>query len=255
MAIAALARAAAPIGRGIGASLPGKFGPQQALRATAGQLSFFTKTNFRDVGKKMVAERRKMETASVWALNELAFTIARKHLPKASNRAFEGGATAWTKRGFKYIKAKRGNPVATIYIDEIQWEYMRFMVKSNAMTRHPDRQKIGVPTKNLKRKSKFGHIPKSEWERYQDKSKYFFGKPKGFDKWKKKPGDGVGVWERYGRKTKSGGQKIRMLVALKDEAKYPDRYFDYYGTVNRYAMSRSRGFMSIYNRKMRSLRK
>lgn len=255
MAIAALARAAGPVARSVGFGAAGKFGPQQALRATAGQLSFFAKTNFRDVGKKIVAERRKMETASVWALNELAFKVARQHLPKAANRAFEGGATAWTKRGFKYNKAERGRPVAQVYIDEIQWEYMKFMVKETAMTRHPKRQKIGVPTKNLKRKSKFGHIPESEWQRYEDKSKYFFGKPKGFDKWKKKPGDGIGVWERYGRKTKSGGQKIRMLVALKDSADYPDRYFDYFGTVKRYAMSRSRGYMSIYNRKLRSLRK
>lgn len=206
------------------------------------------KTNITSLRKKIDRKRRKIEVATVWTLNELARKVSREHLPKQVGADFEGGATQFTKRGFKYRKAVRGSRMySSVYIDDAQADYMQHMVKGRTV-RTPDKRYIPVPTKHS-RKAKFGHIARGEWTKFENKEKYFFGIPRGFDKMKKKAGDGRGIWERYS--VWRGQYKgIKMVAALKEVAKYPRLYFHYYVKVHRYVSSPTTGFLAVYKRKL-----
>ena len=126
-------------------------------------------------------------------------------------KVFEGGATGFTKRAFRYKPSNKRNLSAEVFTSD-NHEYMKFMIEGG--TRFPDKRAIRVSTKHSKL-NKYGNFTRATVQKMiNDKKKYFTGVPKGM------PGAGAGVWERYGRKTKSGGQKIRMVGVFQDNAQY-----------------------------------
>lgn len=142
-------------------------------------------------------------------LNQLAFTAARKELPDKANSIFEGGATAWTKRGFRYKKTNKRLLSALVYVDGDTHGYLTYQVHGGVRT--PIKRKILSPTSNLKT-NKYGNITKGRREKLFSDGRYFVGTPKGTTA-------GVGVWERY-----RGNRKIRKVANLSDRAAYQRKF-------------------------------
>jgi hypothetical protein len=157
-------------------------------------------------------QREQIPFAASRTLNELAYDIARKTMPQKADDIFEGGATAFTKKGFKYEKSNKRNLIAKVFVDERQKEYMKFMIQGG--TRFPRKRAILVSTKYSKL-NKYGNFPRGKVaDMLGDKKKFFSGQPKG--QTSKPPG----IWERYGRGSKSGGQRIRLVALYTQDANY-----------------------------------
>lgn len=157
--------------------------------------------------------RNQIPFATAKSLTQVAADASRKRLPVVADKTFDKGATRFTKRGFKYIKATKRNLVATVFIDNIQNEYMKFQVKGG--TRFPERKSLLIST-DASRVNRFGNLTPATLSRMiNDKYKYFKGVPRG------KTGQNYeGIWERYGRQTRRGGQRIRMVARYVDKAQY-----------------------------------
>ena len=192
-------------------------------------------------------QKQQIPFAASGALNHVAFVSARKELPMQTDKVFDGGAVRFTQTGFRYKKASKRELIATVFIDPAREAYLRFMVQGG--TRFPNNRAILVSTKHSKL-NKFGNIPRGTLKRMiEDKNKFFKGIPKG------RQGEHLaGIWERYGRKTKQGGQRIRMVANYEGKAQYTPKFP--FGTfVEGVVFSRKDGFAVIFQRNLeRALR-
>lgn len=181
-------------------------------------------------------QREQIPFAVSKTLNDLAYDIARDKMPAKADSTFQGKATPFTKRGFKYTKSTKRNLTAYVFIDEAQAEYMKFMVQGG--TRFPKKRAILVSTKNSKLNT-YGNIPRGTVQKMiSDKGKFFKGIPNG------RSGDNYeGIWERYGRSGK--GQRIRMVAKYTDNAQYQP-LFPFGSFTKTVVFSRSGGFATKF---------
>jgi hypothetical protein len=154
------------------------------------------RNNIKDVTKQLNrVQKKQIPFAAMLTINELAKDLSKKGgtgvIGKATGKKFKKksgtGATKFTKRNFFYKQATKQSLTATVYWDDRNADYMKFMV--------------------------FGGT------RFNSE----------------------GIFERYGRKTKKGGQKIRMLVAFEKDAKYKP-VFPFEKIVTSYVGSKKHGF-------------
>jgi len=176
-------------------------------------------SNINQVTRHLTAiQKKQIPFALAGALNDVAFKAGPgrggKVLAKEADKTFKGGATGFTKRGFKVNKATKQNLTAEVFVDELQAKYMRFQIKGG--TRFPERKSLLISTDKT-RLNKFGNITPATYARLiNDKTKYFKGVPKGVSGQQYE-----GIWERYGRSSrKPGGQRIRMVARYIDKAQY-----------------------------------
>lgn len=164
-------------------------------------------------------QKKQIPFATSKTLNQVAYHIAKNKknplsMPQAVDETFAGGATPFTKRGFLFEQSNKKNLTAWIYLKDLQDSYMTFQVYGG--TRFPKKKALLIPTTHSKL-NKYGNFTKGTREKlFSDKKKFFTGVPKGFNNNTQL----AGVWERYGSKSKSGGQKIRMVAKFKDSASY-----------------------------------
>ena len=52
-------------------------------------------------------QRKQVPFAASKTLNQLAYEVARKEMPAKADDAFQGGATPYTKRGFRYKNSRK----------------------------------------------------------------------------------------------------------------------------------------------------
>ena len=164
-----------------------------------------------------VVQKDQIPFAASKTLNDIAFNLSQKVLPDKTQETFEGGATPFTRKGFRYKRSNKRDLIATVFIDPARAEYMKFMVQGG--TRFPKRKAILVATKQSKL-NQYGNIPRGVLKQMiDDKGKFFKGIPSG------RTGEQYeGIWERYGRKSKSGGEKIRMVAKYADKAQYSPKF-------------------------------
>lgn len=193
------------------------------------------KTNIKELTRNLTrTQKEQIPFAASQTINQLAFEISKKVLPKKTQEVFEGGATAFTQKAFNYSKSTKHTLIARVFIDEKREKYMRFMIAGG--TRTPDKRAILVATDSSK-VNKFGNIPRGTIQQMiEDKSKFFKGIPKG-----RQGQQYEGIWERYGRASKSGGQRIRMVGRYTDEAQYKP-LFMFAEYAKNIVFSRSGGF-------------
>lgn len=172
------------------------------------------KSNIKELTQNLTRiQKEQIPFAASQTINQLAFEVSKKVLPKKTQEVFEGGATAFTQKAFNYQKSNKRTLMARVFIDERREKYMRFMIAGG--TRTPTKRAILVATDNSK-VNKFGNIPRGTVQQMiQDKTKFFKGIPKG-----REGQQYEGIWERYGRANKAGGQRIRMVGRYTDEAQY-----------------------------------
>ena len=123
------------------------------------------------------------------------------------------------------FKVKPNDLSALVFIKD-KWnkgkapaEYLQPMLDGGVRT--PDRTYLLTPNKHTKT-NKFGNITKANRTKYfNDKNKFFVGKPKGI------PNAEYGVWERMGGKT---NPKVRKVVNLAKSQRFSKR-LDFFKTV------------------------
>ena len=184
------------------------------------------KSNIKDVKKGLSRiQQKQIPFATSQTLNQLAFDLTKRKgkgvLGAATATEFDKkkgkGSTPFTQRNFFFDKSNKKNLTAHVWWDIRNADYMRFQVKGGV--RSPKSKAIVVPTKNAKKHlNAFGNFKKGAvTEMLRDKSKYFSGSPLGAVK-------SEGIWERYGRSTKRGGQKIRKIISYVNKASYQPKF-------------------------------
>tara|TARA_R110000803_G_C11873675_1_gene308776 strand:- start:89 stop:766 length:678 start_codon:yes stop_codon:yes gene_type:complete len=212
------------------------------------------KTNIKDVTRGMSRiQRKQIPFAASQTLNQLAFDLTKRKakgvLGEATATTFDKkrgkGSTPFTQRNFFFEKSTKKNLTAFVFWDIRNADYMRFQVKGGV--RSPRSKAIVVPTKNSKKHlNAFGNFKKGAvTEMLRDKSKYFSGSPLGA-----KGGKSEGIWERYGRSTKRGGQKVRKVASYTQSARYSPR-FPFVAIVQRSVSDKSSGFNSKFRENLR----
>ena len=217
---------------------------KSSIKGQVKGLNIDLSANIKEVSKQLsIREKRQIPFATSRALNDTAFNIARKDLPKFANRIFTGGAVPFTKRGFKFIKSnkKRGSQnflTAFVFIDKLQGAYMKFQIDGGI--RKPKRKAILIPTNKL-RVNKYGNITRATRSRIiNDKFKYFKGVPRGrFGELYE------GIWERSG-----DNQKIRMVAKYKDDARY-NKKFPFPTIVEKLVNNRTKGFRARFEQRLK----
>jgi len=183
-------------------------------------------------------QKKQIPFAASQALNTLAYKIAKQTMPEKADQTFEGGATPFTKRGFNYKKSTKYDLMANVFVNEAQAKYMYFMVQGGA--RFPKNKAILVSTRHS-RLNQYGNIPRGTLQRMiEDKAKFFNGVPKGLS-----GANFEGIWERYGRQTKQGGQRIRMVAKYTNKAQYKP-LFPFGEFTQGVVFSRNDGFAKLF---------
>lgn len=204
------------------------------------------KDNIKEVTKWLsTTQKKQIPFATMLALNDTAFALHKTY--KAQTKQKFTKPTNYTQKAFRVNKAKKNNLIATVFVDKKREDYMKLQVDGG--TRMPKNSAIVVAsTKNSSHIAKFpsGNINKGAMNKIKkDKSKYFFGVPKG--------NQGTdGIWERYGRSSAgtTAGQRIRQVAKLTKQAKYKALYpFETIG--NGVAFSRRNGFDSNFARRLK----
>ena len=186
-------------------------------------------------------QRQQIPFAASKTLNQVAYHAARREMPTKAEMIFQGGATNWTKQGFKYKKSNKSNLMAEVFIDTAQKKYMKFMVSGG--TRFPEKRAVLVSTK-YSRLNKYGNFPKNYVKNIiGDKKKFFSGQPKGH------PNAPPGIWERYGRSSKGGGQRIRIVALYTDQAQYQP-LFPFGKFTEGVVFSRDNGFAVMFRKNL-----
>ena len=175
-------------------------------------------------------QKKQIPFATMLALNDAASEISMKYLRKEADRKFDGGATAFTKRGFKYTKASKTNLTASVYIDDIQSEYLQYQIDGG--TRRPKSKVIAAPGYNT-RLNRYGNVSNANRKKYWSKS----------DKYKT---DRSGIYERQGRGKAS--KWIKVLNFIKFAVYRPK--FPYYRLVRDYMGDRAVGFRPKFERRL-----
>lgn len=193
-------------------------------------------------------ERKQIPFATSQTLNQLAKELTKGKggrgigiIGKATTKTFRKksgstGSTKFTQRNFFFDKSTKRELTAYVFWDESNADYMKFQVAGG--TRNPARRSIIVPTKHSNRHlDAYGNFKKSVMDEMFNGSgdKFFKGIPKGAKR------QSEGIWERYGRQTKKGGQKIRMVAAFKGNAQYQP-LFPFGQITKDYVFSRDNGF-------------
>jgi len=189
-------------------------------------------------------QKEQIPFATSQTLNQLAFELTKKRksgvIGRATTKTFKKksgtGSTRFTQRNFFFDKSTKRELTAYVFWDERNADYMKFQVAGG--TRFPKQKSVLVPTSHSRKYlDAYGNFKPSvldEW--FGDTNpKYFKGVPKGAKR------QSEGIWERYGRQTKKGGQKIRMVAAFKGNAQYQP-LFPFGKITKDYVFSQDNGF-------------
>lgn len=187
-------------------------------------------------------QKKQIPFATSRALNDVARQASTKTLRERADKVFEGGATSFTKSGFRYEKSNKQNLTAKVFIDPARAEYMKFQIAGG--TRFPKNRALMIPTTHT-RLNKFGNITRGTFNRLiNDRAKYFSGIPKGMQ-----GAANEGIWERYGRQTKRGGQKIRMVAKYRKRGQYQP-LFPYAETIEGVVFGRKDGVAERFRKRL-----
>lgn len=153
-------------------------------------------------------------------LNQLAYNIARKEMPKQAQKTFEGGATAFTRRGFKYAKSTKRKLSAFVFVDKKQSEYLKYQIEGG--TRRPEKKALLSTTASSKL-NKYGNFTRNTVSKMiTNKERYFSGTPKGMAP----AASNEGIWERTNKNS-----RIRQVARYKERQAYkPVFKFSKYAT-------------------------
>jgi hypothetical protein len=193
-------------------------------------------------------QKKQIPFATSQTLNQLAKELTKGKggrgigiIGKATTKTFRKksgstGSTKFTQRNFFFDKSTKRELTAYVFWDERNADYMKFQVAGG--TRFPKQKSVLVPTSHSRKYlDAYGNFKPGVLDEWfgGTNPKYFKGVPKGAKR------QSEGIWERYGRRTKKGGQKIRMVAAFKGNAQYQP-LFPFGKITKDYVFSQDNGF-------------
>ena len=197
-------------------------------------------------------EKKQIPWSIKLALDETAKRIAKDKgqgvMGRAADKTFSTksggkGATNFTTRGFFYKQATKQNLTSEVFFSEDRGDFMELQVFGG--TRFPRKRTITHSTKNShKYLDRYGNFKKGAIDTMlKDKTKFFTGVPHGAQF------ESEGIWERYGRGSKQGGQRIRMVAALLDQAEYRP-LFPFFKIGEHFVFNDQKGFTPIFRERL-----
>ena len=66
-----------------------------------------------------VVKKDQIPFAASKTLNDLAYNLSQRVLPQKTQETFEGGATPFTQKGFRYKRSSKRDLIATVFVDQI----------------------------------------------------------------------------------------------------------------------------------------
>ena len=197
----------------------------------SGRFSMDLTMNSEAVKRRLKQRQKQLPFAVSKALSELAAEAARDYLPKKTDQIFEGGATKFTQKAFRYKRATKRKLVSSVYVAENRVQYLKYMISDKETLRPPKNRAVAIPTYNVK-KNQYGNVSRARWKTLVgNEQRYFKGIPKQFGKDENK----AGIWQVK-------RNKLKRLVAYKDQARYPKVYFPYHDLLQKFGRSSQTGF-------------
>jgi hypothetical protein len=197
----------------------------------SGRFSMDLTMNSEAVKRRLKQRQKQLPFAVSKALSELAAEAARDYLPRKTDQIFEGGATKFTQKAFRYKRATKRKLVSSVYVAENRVQYLKYMISDKETLRPPKNRAVAIPTYNVK-KNQYGNVSRARWKTLVgNEQRYFKGIPKQFGKDENK----AGIWQIK-------RNKLKRLVAYKDQARYPKVYFPYHDLLQKFGRSSQTGF-------------
>jgi hypothetical protein len=197
----------------------------------SGRFSMDLTMNSAAVKARLMKRKKQLPFAVSKALSELAYDAAREHLPRKTDQIFEGGATNFTQKAFRFKRATKRKLVSSVYVADNRVPYLKYMISDRETIRPPKNRAVAIPTYNVK-KNEYGNVSRARWKTLVgNEERYFKGIPKQFGKDENK----AGIWQIK-------RNKLKRLVAYKDQARYPKVYFPYHDLLRKYGKSSQTGF-------------
>lgn len=154
--------------------------------------------------------KRQIPYALSRSINETLYS-GRIEQQKQVDKYFDGGATPFTKRGFRYTKATKNRLIGTLYIDATRAGYMRLMIQGGIDT--PEKRALVQPVLKNTRVNKYGNLTRGRVRTLLSSPDVFSGVPKGTNR-------PAGIYRRT-----RNGRGLRMMIAYEStrsvNAKYP----------------------------------
>jgi len=160
--------------------------------------------------------------------SEIDYTIAatinkslfetKNYLADVMDKAYDGGATRFTKQQIQYAKASKQKQHGVLYVRP-GGEYIIKTIDGGIVK--PFARTIGLiqPIKGNAPLSKQGNLRRGYVKSKQKNSKYFIGHPKG----RPMTDDNFGLWRRTGRK---GRQGLKLEVKMSEKSRYQKSIFN-----------------------------
>ena len=185
------------------------------------------RNNIREVMRSLSSiEKKQVPFAASQAINDVAYGLARKQLPGEMDATFQGGATPYTKRAFKFTKSSKRDLRARVYSE---YPYMKLMVHGGQ--RLPKGRSIFIASDNIKR-NKYGNVTRGKMQKMITDDKKYFSRD---DK----------MYERYGR----NGSKTRLAGVYKQSLTYR-KTLPLQKIGENYVRSRGVGFPARFNERL-----
>lgn len=163
-------------------------------------------------------EKQAIRAATVGFINDLAFDV--KEREERVMSVYLDRPTPFTKKSLFVKKAGAMKLTASVIVKRIQAEYLKYQIHGGS---HAPEKRANLTPVAYKRNA-YGNIPNSFMKNaLSNKKKFFSGIPKG-----KSGQKHAGIWERYGRASKKGGQKIRKVVNYIGTESYRPARFPFY---------------------------
>ena len=212
--------------------------------------------------------KRQVPFAAFKALNESVFKGS-VDVKKAMPYFIQGGPVPFTARGVQYKKApNKRNLVASIFIPDDQWKYMRWIVDGGVKRWTKSRHGIGQPLYGDKGQrikfNKYGNIPgrkrkEALWREIMNRGKGTVAVPM-----KGNLGSGQFIADRVGRgpalwKRMGKGKKLKLLMVFDRQVEYGKGRFPFQKFATKYVTKSfprnfNRILVDVVNRESKTLR-
>lgn len=148
------------------------------------------------------AEKRQLPFALARALTQTARDDVKPSLDRQIDLSFEA-PTPFTRRAIGYLRASKSNMVASVFIKDVQGQYLELEITGGV--RRPTGKAIPIPVGQ--RLNKYGNLPRGKIKSLLSQPNVFSGRVNGRG----------GIWKR----TKRGP---KLLIAWADRAQYRPRF-------------------------------
>ena len=168
-------------------------------------------------------QKKQIPFALSVAINNTLFDMKKTNERKIDT-IFEGGATRYTKRQFRFKKSTKRDPVGIFFITKEGEQYLKYQIDGGIRT--PRGSAVIVPFKKNVRLNKFGNLSKAKSpQALLAKNNVFSANIKGVG----------GIYQRSKYMKSIQNSKVKLLLAYEDQTNYTNPRYPFYETNKKIA--------------------